>query len=289
MLATLPYWTLGPWQLGPVQIHSFGMFVAIGLMICFHLIGKRGEEKLGVSNDAVQNFAFYLVGIGWPMSHVFEVLMYRPGVLLEDPLELFRFWGSISSYGGLMGGFIGLAVWKWRNPKEDLLKWADLGAWGLAVPWFFGRIGCASVHDHPGHIAPDWWPLAIDFPARANLPAGPRHDLGFYEALWWSWIVVALFILDRKPKPKGYYLAVVPMMYAPGRFLFDFLRVPPELGGDARYLGLTPAQYLSLLIFALGFRFWLKIRNNPPMEWEKFHSKKESPDNASNKKEEANA
>lgn len=269
LLGVLPYWTLGPWQLGPLPIYSFGMFVALGLMICFTLIGRRGEQKMGVSNDAVQNFAFYLVAIGWPFAHIFEVLMYRPGVLLEDPLELFKVWGSISSYGGLLGGFIGLAVWKWRNPKEDLLEWADLGAWGLAVPWFFGRLGCASVHDHPGHLAPDWF-LAIDFPARTGLTAGPRHDLGFYEALWWIPIIIALFYMDRKPKPKGYYLAVVPMMYAPGRFFFEFLRIPPEMGGDARYFGLTPAQYLSIVIFLLGTRYWWKIRNNPPMVWRKY-------------------
>jgi phosphatidylglycerol---prolipoprotein diacylglyceryl transferase len=63
---------------------------------------------------------------------------------------------------------------------------------------------------------------------------------------------------------------VVPMMYAPGRFFFEFFRVPPEVGGDARYFGLTPAQYLSVVFFLLGLRYWLKIRNNPPMEWVKY-------------------
>jgi phosphatidylglycerol:prolipoprotein diacylglycerol transferase len=266
ILGVLPYWTLGPWHIGPLPIYSFGLFVAIGLMICFTLIGRRGEQKLGVSNDDVQNFAFYAVAIGWPLSHVFEVLMYRPGVLLEDPLELFRVWGSISSFGGLIGGIIGIMVWKWRNPHQDLLKFMDLAAWGLTVPWFFGRVGCASVHDHPGTLAPDW-PLAIDFPARPGLPAGPRHDLGFYEALWWIPIIVAVFILDRKPRPKGFFLAVVPIMYAPGRFLFEFLRVGDA---DTRYLGLTPAQYLSIAIFVFGVQYLWRLRNRPPMEWVKY-------------------
>ena len=143
--------------------------------------------------------------------------------------------------------------------------WCDLGAWGLTFSWMMGRIGCASVHDHPGALSD--WALAI-----SNWPPEmvSRHDLGFYEAIWWVVICSAMLLLDRKPRQKGFYLAVVPIMYAPARFTLDFLRVGPELGGDVRYFGLTPAQYFSIGIFIVGLYFLSRIIKQPPMEWKQY-------------------
>lgn len=287
LLGVLPYWSLGPWpkeafMIGglPLQIHSFGLCVAIGLLLTFSISSWRAENKYGISGEAFQNFGIWMVLIGWPFSHIFNVLFYEPHVLKDDPMELFRVWGSISSYGGLLGGIIAFFGYTFFK-KYDRMTWADMATFSLAVPWFFGRIGCATVHDHPGDLAKNFWlweklggegiwPLAIDFPARVNLTAGARHDLGFYEAIWWGMIVLVLFWLDRKPRPLGFFAAVLPIMYAPGRFMFDFLRVPPEMGGDARYFGMTPAQYLSIGIFIVGWVMFFKVRNNPPLVWTKY-------------------
>ena len=145
----------------------------------------------------------FLLVIGWPLSHVFNVIFYEPQLLAEDPMELFRVWGSISSYGGLFGGILAYFIWCYRNQDVERLKWGDVAITGIMLPWLFGRIGCASVHDHPGALAPDWF-LAIDFPARINMAAGPRHDLGLYEAMWWVVIFAVMVWLDRKPRPRGF-------------------------------------------------------------------------------------
>ena len=282
VLAAIPYdlFTFGPFEVplltdltqaafnAPLQIHSFGLFVAIGLLTTFTLSARKGEQKLGIDGEGVQNFGIYLIAIGWIFAHFFNVIFYEPEKVLEDPLELFKFWGSISSYGGLFGGIIAAWIWRVRNPEKDFLMWCDLGAWGLTFAWMFGRIGCASVHDHPGaetdfFLAVSGWPDGTT-----------RHDLGLYEAIWWVVICATVLWLDRKPRPKGFYLALVPTMYAPARFAFDFLRVDRDQGGDLRYLvdilpgnGWTPAQFFSIGIFAVGLYFWNRIRNEPPMEW----------------------
>ena len=285
LLAAIPYdlFTFGPFELPwlsgfmsenfgiPLKIHSFGLFVAVGLLLCLSLASKRGEEKLGVDGEEVQNFGIYLIGIGWVFSHFFNVLFYEPEKVLADPMELFKFWGSISSYGGLFGGIIAAWIWRIRNQDKDFLEWCDLAAWGLTFAWFFGRVGCASVHDHPG-AETDFF-LAI-----SGWPDGTtRHDLGLYEAIWWSVICVTVWLLDKKPRPTGFFLALVPMMYAPARFTFDFLRVGPEQGGDLRYLpeilpgnGWTPAQFFSIGIFIVGLYFWKRTKDGEPMQWRKW-------------------
>jgi len=271
LIAAIPYdaFMFGPFKplgdftiggFGPLEIHSFGLLVAIGLMVTFTVTSKRAEKKLGISGEEFQNFGIYLVAIGWFFSHVFDVLFYTPEKILEDPLILFKVWGQISSYGGLIGGIIGAYVYRWRHPHIDFPKMVDLAAYGLTFPWMFGRFGCASVHDHPGHTT-DFF-LGIEW-----TDGTVRHDLGFYEAIWWVVIVVVVLITDRKPRPTYFFIALVGMMYAPARFMLDFLRVPPELGGDVRYFGLTPGQYLSVLLFFVALYFFNKVRKNDPIEW----------------------
>ena len=279
ILGVLPYWKFGPWTLPVVglEIHSFGILVAIGVLLGFTYTSWRGENRYGISGEKAQNFCMALLVVGWPLSHVFNVLFYEPQAVMDDPLIILKFWGSISSYGGLFGGLIAFLVWAKLHPELRRIDWAELGTVGIVIPWFFGRIGCATVHDHPGALAPDW-PLALAFPERANLSAGPRHDLGFYEAMWWAVLTAVIIFLDRKPRQRGFFCAVLPMLYAPARFAFDFLRVPQALGGDIRYAGLTPAQYFSVALFLFGLIFWFAyVRHQPIRQWEKYEPKSSAP------------
>ncbi len=267
LLAAIPYdlFTFGPWEIwGPLKIHSFGLLVAIGLLITFHMTSKRAEEKMGISGEAFQNWGIWLVVFGWCFSHVFNVVMYEPEKLAEDPAILFKVWGSISSYGGLLGGIIAAFLYKLVHEEQDLGAWVDgLGVYGLTFSWMFGRFGCASVHDHPG--------AETDFFLGVEWTDGViRHDLGLYEAIWWIFIVAAVLIADRSPKPRGFFVALVALMYAPARFFFDFLRTTPEMGGDARYFGLTPAQYMSIIFFFIGLYFANLVRQREPVEWVKY-------------------
>jgi phosphatidylglycerol---prolipoprotein diacylglyceryl transferase len=47
-------------------------------------------------------------------------------------------------------------------------------------------------------------------------------------------------------------VAIVSLVYAPTRFLLDFLRLPDAEGGDLRYASLTPAQWSCIGLFVLG-------------------------------------
>jgi phosphatidylglycerol:prolipoprotein diacylglycerol transferase len=47
-------------------------------------------------------------------------------------------------------------------------------------------------------------------------------------------------------------------VYGAGRFLLDFLRADDVVYADARYLGLTPAQYAALAL--LAYAAWALAR-----------------------------
>jgi prolipoprotein diacylglyceryltransferase len=72
------------------------------------------------------------------------------------------------------------------------------------------------------------------------------HDLGLYECLFLILVVIpAFFYWDRHRRGRGFYLVAFAALYLPVRFGLDFLRV-----SDARYLRLTPAQWVAALTLA---------------------------------------
>jgi phosphatidylglycerol:prolipoprotein diacylglycerol transferase len=172
----------------------------------------------------------------------------------------------LSSYGGFVGAIIGGFAYKFAK-KENILPYADVGGSSFTWGWVFGRAGCAMVHDHPGHLSDAWF--AVRYPFRNGFIG--RYDLGLYEFFLTIPLAVAVSILWRgKARPWGFYIGLMATAYAPVRFGLDFLR-EEEIGvvsGDPRYGGLTPAQWQSFGLLALGLYFLFvvtKQSGQPPV------------------------
>jgi phosphatidylglycerol:prolipoprotein diacylglycerol transferase len=111
--------------------------------------------------------------------------------------------------------------------------------YGFAPGWIVARAGCFFAHDHPGWRS--GFVLAVAY------PGGARHDLGLYEMLLAAVITGVLYLVGRRRRFVGFSTALVLAIYAPARFLLDFLRAE-----DRRYLGLTPAQYLCGVMLVIA-------------------------------------
>lgn len=237
-----------------IGIQPFGLLVATGVLLGARMAEKRAA-RVGLRADVVSDCIFHVVGIGFVLSHVFDVVFYYPEKVLENPLELLMVWKSLSSFGGFFGSAIGGLIWSWRR-GYPLLPVYEQVAFGLPLGWMFGRMGCFVVHDHPGKIT-DFF-LAVNDYQYPGLPVGPRHDLGLYE-IFWTWLVIPLFLwLDKKPRPYGFFIGTIALLYAPYRFALDFLRE-----ADKTYFGLTPGHFASLASLVIGaFMLW-RAYNRP--------------------------
>jgi phosphatidylglycerol:prolipoprotein diacylglycerol transferase len=243
----IPYYDFDPLLvLGPFKIHAFGPLIVAGILIGSWVIRRHAVQR-GVDVMHLRDALTWLLVAGFVGAHLFAVIAYEPEKTLADPLRLLKFWDGLSSTGGFFGAFIGLSYYC-RKKRIALGPVADVVALGLLVGWIFGRLGCFTAHDHPGQ--PTDFFLAVKYPLHLG---GPRHDLGFYEAL----LTLALFglfeIVRRRPMPPGSLAALIGLVYAPPRFALDFLRLAPgdhpSLHGDLRYAGLTPAQYVCIALF----------------------------------------
>lgn len=244
-------------------IKPFGTLVALGVYIGSILSVKRAAQR-GLDPKKMSEFFFWVVGMGFVGAHVFDALFYHPQRVWKDPLYLFALWDGLSSYGGFVGAMIGGFAFKIVK-KENILPYSDVGGSSFTWGWVFGRAGCAVVHDHPGRLSDAWF--AVRYPFRHGVIG--RYDLGLYEFFLTIPLAIAVSILwQRKPRPWGFYVGLICTCYAPVRFGLDFLR-EEEIGivpGDPRYMGLTPAQWQSFGLLALGLYFLLYVtkKSGPP-------------------------
>ena len=227
---------------GTVPLHGFGILVAIGFMIGGNVAQKRAAAK-GDDAEAINKLIGYLVFGTFVGGHVGYGLMYKPHEYLSHPIEFLKFWQGLSS----MGGFfvcVPLAIWFFRSNKLNVWRYMDHLAHGMAIGWFFGRMGCFVAHDHPG--TPTNFYLGVYGTCYGNPDHNIAcHDMGLYEGLWSLTMFFVLMLLDRVAKLKdGMAVLIFGLSYGPVRFGMDFLR--PE-ATDVRYGALTPAQWGSIL------------------------------------------
>jgi phosphatidylglycerol:prolipoprotein diacylglycerol transferase len=240
-LALIPWFEFPTLNAGPFHIQSFGVLSALGILAAVQLAAK-GAKETGRNPQVILDFAVVGVLTGVVVGHLVHLFFYHPEEL-SDGFRVFKFWEGLSSMGGLAGGVIS-AFFFFRHRGVRFHDYADAFALGVAPGWGIARVGCFTVHDHPG--------VRTDFFLGVRFPDGVRHDLGLYEAIVLLSLGAVLWILHRRGLLRGRLLALLAVVYGVARFLLDFLRATDVAYADARYFGLTPAQYAAVALVLYG-------------------------------------
>lgn len=254
--AAIPYIPAPSLDLGITKLQSWGLLVAAGFLFGAWF-AARWAKRTGLSAKPVYDFAMWAFLGGFVGAHLVHVLAYEPEIIKKNPLALLYFWEGVSSFGGFLGAGIAAFIY-FRISGLPFLPYSDALALGMAPGWAIGRIGCFLAHDHIGRSTQCW--LGIDFPAHVVSPPGIRHDLGLYDSLVsWTLFAVLLLVVSQKPR-YGVLGAILCSTYAIARFFLDYLRAVDIQNPDARYFGLTPAQYGCFLLLFAGIGLFMKSR-----------------------------
>ena len=259
---------------GPFYLASFGLLAGLGFWVGMWVATRRAKSQFLDARVVPEAVLWLLVGalVGGHLGHA---LFYEPAHYWSNPVELLHVWDGLSSTGGFLM-CTGLMIWFFRKKKGRFLPYGDVLAYAFPAGFFFGRLGCFSVSDHPGLLSE--FPLAVkgihpmpkvlcfengvDYggaelsPACQELVANTSlHDLGLYEALFVGGLFLVFLKLGKSPKPPGFFLGWLAVSYGFVRFFLDFLR--SEYGPDVRYElaglpALTPAQIFCVVLFGVG-------------------------------------
>ncbi|HVJ92584.1 MAG TPA: prolipoprotein diacylglyceryl transferase family protein [Labilithrix sp.] len=279
----IPYIHVPDLKLGPLTLHPFGLLVATGVIIGTWLATSRAKQR-GLDLDKLNSFITWMLVAGFLGGHMLDQIFYHPAEVLKRPWSLFLLWEGLSSFGGFVGGTIGIVLWKFfeavpvyqtplftlskfrrRERPMPIMPFADLILSVFPVAWIFGRTGCSVVHDHQGMAAPEGHLLAVAFgapdptrtihlgPIELRYGNSPHFDLGLLEMMFTVILAGLIALTWRRKLTTGTYIAVVSLAYAPVRFAMDFLRVRGVDYADPRYGSFTPAQWacIALLVFGL--------------------------------------
>ena len=265
-VALIPGFTLPSLPLGPITIQSFGVLTALGVITAVYLAG-RAAKGMGRDPQVVMDFAVVGVLSGVVFGHLVHVFLYHPDEL-RGGWQALKFWEGLSSMGGLVGGMVAALAWfPWKRIR--FADYSDAIALGMAPGWGVARVGCFTVHDHPG--------IRTDFFLAVEMKGVPRHDLGLYEALLLFALGALLWTLHRRGVLRGRLLALLGLLYGTARFFLDFLRARQ---GDVEYAdgrlafhpawpfvttdpsgSLTPAQVI--VVFVVAYSIWRLATHRP--------------------------
>jgi phosphatidylglycerol:prolipoprotein diacylglycerol transferase len=236
----IPYINQPTLHVGPITIHAFGVLVAVAMIVGLRFVRRRAAA-VGLDPFLADRLVTWVLVGGFIGAHLIDRFVYYFHETLADPVSILRFWEGLSSFGGFLGAIAGALLFFRKNPALSRWGYLDCVAYGFPFGWIFGRLGCTLAFDHPGS-------RTGFFLGEMYTDGVVRHNLGLYEALYTVLIAALFHHLGRQGRrPPGFFVAVLAIVYAPVRFLFDFLRK-----NDIRYGGLTPGQWGALAVIVVG-------------------------------------
>ncbi|MEM4266743.1 MAG: prolipoprotein diacylglyceryl transferase [Candidatus Nanoarchaeia archaeon] len=249
-------------SIGPVNIYTWGLIVAIGFFVGIMLAARYGK-KIGLKEDTVYGLCFYIL-LGGVLGARILFVITNFGTYIDDPLGIFKVWnGGMDFVGGLAGGILGAYVFV-KIKKLSVGTYFDLVAPYIALGHAIGRLGC--VLGDGGHLGkPTNLPWGITYEGVA------RHPTALYEMLLLVGLFIFLIKVRKKNMEKGMLFISYVMGYSVLRFGLDFLR------DDPLYYGLTGTQWgLILAVLISGFFMYrIKKKAKKPAEQPKQDEKKE--------------
>jgi len=261
-LASIPYHTLPEIHFGGLNLHSFGLIVAAG-MLAGVMVTASYTERRGVSREVIYKLGMRFVVWGiigarfaWVVSHTSQI---------HSALDIVALWqGGLTFTGGFIAAAIaGVPILRRLTSVE---RWyvADGIALGLALGVGIGRIGCYAVGEHLGD--PTSFFLGVKYLGGATRE-GPLavgvvyHNTAVYEFIHLMLLsaILAWLLFKTKSFIPGTAMGIFCIWYGAARLSTDFFR-----SYDQTKFGLTAAQYLCLVLVPLGTWILLTQRKRFP-------------------------
>lgn len=216
----IPYFPQPALTLGPVEIRAFIALVVIAVLVGGRNMLRRAH-RFGIPVDEMFRFCFWMFVSGMIGAHVAKTVMDYSSEFVAEPSRIVTTYSGIRSLGGLSGGFLGGLLWcrLRRLSLFETLRRLEIVAYVIPFAWMFGRLGCALAHDHRGLATTSW--IGVKF------PEGTRYDLGLIEFLFLIGLAVAFRILDRRPRPAGFFFGLYGVVYGAFRIWLDTLHQQP--------------------------------------------------------------
>lgn len=228
MIGYIPSPEHGTIGIGPLQLHAYGLMLAIGVLVAAKIADVRWR-RAGNDSKVIGEIAVPVVVagvIGARIYHLFTGYKWSDGGV-TGALEIWK--GGLSIWGAVAGGLIAV-VFLARRRHLDALALLDAMGPAVVVAQAIGRWGNWFNQELFGKPSKLPWALEID---PAHRPLGYELTKTFqptflYESIWCLLVFATIVWLERhRGLVKGQAFALYVAMYSFGRIFFEAMRVDP--------------------------------------------------------------
>jgi len=228
VLLSIPSPSQGLIDLGPVELHAYGLMLALGVLVAAY-VAQRRWAGWGHDPKEITEIAFPVViggVLGARVYHLFTGYDWDDGGIV-GALKIWE--GGLSIWGAVAGGFIAVVILA-RNKQLDALSLMDAIVPGLALAQAIGRFGNWFNQELFGRPTDLPWGLEIDVEHRPTryIANETFHPTFLYESLWCVAIAGVIVWAERRYRlRRGQTFALYVAMYTFGRIWFEALRADP--------------------------------------------------------------
>ena len=236
VIASIPSPSSGFFEVGPLDIHMYGLMLLLAIAVCIVVTGLRWTRNPeGGDWDSLLRIAVWGVAAGIVGARAYHVITSWSEVPDPKWQGVFMVWkGGLGVWGGiLLGTLVGAYICKRAGKSPFVLM--DAAAPGLMLAHGVGRFGNWWNQELFGKPTNRPWGLEIDPENRPFEYATSEtfHPTFLYEFLYVTAAAILLLVLDRfiRFRPPALFALYV-MLYTFGRFFEELLRIDPshELG-----------------------------------------------------------
>ena len=235
-------------QLGPFELRSYGVVVALSFLLGLWLSTREAKRK-GIDPALVKDFAFYALLGGIVGARLYFVAFSEPAYYLSRPWEILAIWhGGLGIIGAVTGGLL-VALWYCRKNSISILKFADTLAPGAILAQAAGVLACLLNGDSYGKASGLPWAITYT-DSRAMAPLNVSlHPVEIYEMAAYVLVFLLVWGTRKRFHADGFVLLTYLAGYGAARFAVEFFRGNPAIFA----WGIPAAQVFASALIAIAF------------------------------------
>ena len=264
LLASIPSPSTNIIEIGPLDIHFYGLMIGIGVVVSI-IVTTRRYGRMGGDTTIAEKLLVWAVVAGVLGARIAYVAPRFSEITDRGFWRLFAIWeGGLALYGGLTAGVI-VGVWLVRRNNGNVPMILDAAAVGIPLAQAIGRWGNYFNQELFG--TPSDLPWAVEIAERYRpseyADSATFHPVFLYESLWNLVIVIpiVLWVEKRFDLRRGNLFLVYVIMYGVARFALEFIRTDSA----TLVMGLRANQLFAAIAVLVSSAI-LVIRQRKPVD-----------------------
>ncbi len=245
--------------IGPITLHTYGMFVAIGFFVGLMVTAKLGKAE-GFNPQQIMDMGFIIILSAIIGSRAMYVLL-NASYYTRSPLDILKIWeGGLVFSGGVLGVVLTM-LWYIKRHGLPLGKAADLWTPAIAIGQGIGRIGCFMAGCCYGRPTDLICGVVFTHPHSLASPLNvPLHPTQIYSSLSGFVIFLVVLVLYSKKKFEGQVFLWFLIMHSTARLAIERFRADDRgilLGSN---MSMTQLVATLILITSVGILLVVKSK-----------------------------